>query len=351
LKKTWIDVAKGIGIILVVLGHTASPPDGWICRSIFAFHMPFFFVIAGYSFNYSKYRGSAGRLLRNRSYRLVLPYVVAGLILCTYSLFVDHIRHKFSVLWVCVKALSYGTGYFVKQYPALLPIGTGWFIACLFVSTFVFYELLTLVTGRRVVIQWVAVVLVSSAGYVVGTRVLFLPWSTDIALTAQIFLFAGYQLRQVESKWPAWFSAPTIIVVLALLIIDLQTSAFDMNQRYYGNPLVTFPGAVAGSLLLIGVARKASDLNNRVFNEVFSYFGRASIVILLFHSQDVSHYLHWNRSYPYYAAITQNWPVWFLARMFCSVLVIELFRRVPLINRVFFSPGDLVFRERFWPLR
>ena len=39
------DIAKGIGIILVIVGHSS----GTICnRYIDSFHMPLFFIISGY---------------------------------------------------------------------------------------------------------------------------------------------------------------------------------------------------------------------------------------------------------------------------------------------------------------
>ena len=39
-----IDIAKGIGIILVVYGHLACP----ISEEIFLFHMPLFFLLSGF---------------------------------------------------------------------------------------------------------------------------------------------------------------------------------------------------------------------------------------------------------------------------------------------------------------
>ena len=38
-REAWIDVLKGIGILIVILGHT-NPP---IYKYIYAFHMPLFF--------------------------------------------------------------------------------------------------------------------------------------------------------------------------------------------------------------------------------------------------------------------------------------------------------------------
>lgn len=41
----WIDVAKGIAILLMVAGHTTIPKS--ISNFIWAFHMPLFFIASG----------------------------------------------------------------------------------------------------------------------------------------------------------------------------------------------------------------------------------------------------------------------------------------------------------------
>ena len=43
----WIDSAKGIGIILMLLGHVSAMPKYFIIL-IFSFHMPLFFFLSGY---------------------------------------------------------------------------------------------------------------------------------------------------------------------------------------------------------------------------------------------------------------------------------------------------------------
>ncbi len=42
----WIDTAKGIGILLVIIGHIV-PFDSNISRFIFSFHMPLFSSFQG----------------------------------------------------------------------------------------------------------------------------------------------------------------------------------------------------------------------------------------------------------------------------------------------------------------
>ena len=49
-RIAWIDVAKGITILLVIIGHTLT--FGSATRNfIFSFHMPLFFILSGYTFN------------------------------------------------------------------------------------------------------------------------------------------------------------------------------------------------------------------------------------------------------------------------------------------------------------
>ena len=48
----WIDVSKGIGIILVLIGHISL--NGGLNKFIYSFHMPLFFILSGFTFNLAK---------------------------------------------------------------------------------------------------------------------------------------------------------------------------------------------------------------------------------------------------------------------------------------------------------
>ena len=45
LRLPYMDVAKGMGILCVIIGHMGNET---INRIIFSFHMPLFFLISGY---------------------------------------------------------------------------------------------------------------------------------------------------------------------------------------------------------------------------------------------------------------------------------------------------------------
>ena len=66
LKKRleWIDLAKGIGIILMVIGHMPSIPSA-VHNWIFSFHMPLFFFLSGYMFKKKKVKGKCFKRRRS----------------------------------------------------------------------------------------------------------------------------------------------------------------------------------------------------------------------------------------------------------------------------------------------
>lgn len=51
-RIAWIDIAKGITIILVIIGHVV-PFDSATRNVIFSFHMPLFFILSGYTNKFS----------------------------------------------------------------------------------------------------------------------------------------------------------------------------------------------------------------------------------------------------------------------------------------------------------
>ena len=86
-RMPWIETAKGIGILLVVLGHAPrhemmadSALCGYLAYLIYSFHMPLYFSISGYTFGLSweRYRSSPGLFLKRRAGSLLVPMLSYG---------------------------------------------------------------------------------------------------------------------------------------------------------------------------------------------------------------------------------------------------------------------------------
>lgn len=90
-RSGWIDVAKGLGILLVVYGHVArglansgiAIDPGWFATLdalIYAFHMPLFFLLSGWFFLSSLARRGPRDYLATRVATVLWPYVLWSLL-------------------------------------------------------------------------------------------------------------------------------------------------------------------------------------------------------------------------------------------------------------------------------
>lgn len=99
-----VDRAKGLAILLVVFGHLMADgyPRGnaWYDTAkgiVYSFHMPFFMYLSGYVFSLAGKQavGDYGGFLRDRAMRLLLPFLLFGLLIVAgkyfsqFFLFVD----------------------------------------------------------------------------------------------------------------------------------------------------------------------------------------------------------------------------------------------------------------------
>lgn len=71
-RNQWMDVAKGIAIILMVIGHTSIPD--YLSRFIYSFHMPLFFIASGWMTCWTKYTVKA--FLYKKVKSLVGPFLI-----------------------------------------------------------------------------------------------------------------------------------------------------------------------------------------------------------------------------------------------------------------------------------
>lgn len=71
-RNKWLDIAKGITIILMVVGHSSIPERA--SNFIYAFHMPLFFIASGWCTNWDK--DGLILFIRRKSKSLLIPFVI-----------------------------------------------------------------------------------------------------------------------------------------------------------------------------------------------------------------------------------------------------------------------------------
>lgn len=83
-RNQTIDIAKGIAIILMVIGHCYEG-DNAVSRLIYAFHMPFFFLISGTLYA-EKWKNGITFSLPSTARKLLVPYFVFDALFALFML-------------------------------------------------------------------------------------------------------------------------------------------------------------------------------------------------------------------------------------------------------------------------
>jgi fucose 4-O-acetylase-like acetyltransferase len=152
-RRLDLDRAKGVAILLVVLGHIVAreQPPGveWyepFRYAIYRFHMPFFLYLSGTVLVLSGLHKASPaewpRVLRGRAVRLLIPFFGLGLLILVAKLLamqVVHVDNRPAGLWAGLRDLFWTTG----ESPAV----TVWYLFVLFLSTVLALPLLRLGVG------------------------------------------------------------------------------------------------------------------------------------------------------------------------------------------------------------
>ena len=179
-RVNWVDNAKGIGILLVILGHLPWVTKG-MHHYIYSFHMPLFFVIAGFFLTSSIEQMNIRTFLYKRMRSLVVPFVIFGIFSATYSYILRRYGLSDGSLYNYVDGIADAL-FFCKE-----NFGP-WFLICLFIST-LFSWLIFKYGGRYKQFYFVLVTVLGSS--LISTKVV-LPLTIDIALFVVIFVGIGH---------------------------------------------------------------------------------------------------------------------------------------------------------------
>ena len=100
-RYTEIDIARGIGIVCVIMGHAlATGPkalDSPISKNLFdliySFHMPLLMIIAGFALGISINKRNRKELIIKKAQRLLIPYFTAGILYFLMKTIIAKTKH------------------------------------------------------------------------------------------------------------------------------------------------------------------------------------------------------------------------------------------------------------------
>lgn len=270
----FIDLAKALGIFLVVYAHTQL--DERVQNWIYVFHMPLFFFISGYLFRFARNK-EWSLFAKKRFAQIVVPYILINAVTYLFWVFIG--RHfgadsgdTTSVWSPLLAALTCHGEKMVHDVPL-------WFLLCLFIIEIAYHAIFRGKTARQ---RWMYI----AAFAAVGTlnclyNHMLLPFSIGTALHGIVFYAVGNELRRHEekgntpqdaayygnkgektyrNKWKGTL-ADTAMVCLCLamtIVIAHANGRINMHKNYYGNIVLFYLGGFSGIAMTLAACRIAA---------------------------------------------------------------------------------------------
>ena len=281
-RIAWIDVAKGIGILLIVFGHTMQ--SGFVRQVIFSFHVPFFFFLSGVTY---KREASFCTFIRKRIAGLLVPYWVWGIISIAVFLLMGHFLHLKEADTGVLNNI-FGLLYGNPRTELMWWNRPLWFIPCLFITLLIVdvteRNLLAKNRGGRKI--RIAVIAFSLFLGVIWNKAsdFVLPFHLEASLGMIAFTEMGIMFRdcridkQIEKTCVGVKTAVIIICIIAGVFFSSINGWAQVLRCTYGK----YPGLyIVTSVLLITAATVFAVSVGKNF--VFEELGKQSMCILLMH--------------------------------------------------------------------
>lgn len=280
----YIDLCKGLGILMVTLGHVttlANPLDQWMS----SMKLSIFFVAAGYLICYtnSYEKQTLKRYVFKLLKSLMVPYVL-------FSAFGITFRYFAMVLQNAVNMDSIKSYIFATI--TLRGIFALWFLPVLFFAEILFYCLIRYAPKivKLLVILLPPLIATWYGGYLEQLQMVLSPlWYERVSfvlfpagktIVALWYLYIGYlgcRLCQQIQNGELLFGAGIIFSVINIYLSQ-QNMEVDMNHMDFGiHPELFFIGGILGSF---GALFVFQFLEKYWSFPILNYFGRNSLILM-----------------------------------------------------------------------
>lgn len=259
-RLDYLDIAKGIGILLVVLGHIYGNDNNFHVW-IYSFHMPLFYFISGITFKSNKYNDVI-ELLNNKIKSLGVPYVVFNILNLTLNLiFLDYSKEKFIL---CILYVFSFTGY-----------GAMWFLPSLLIVQIIFY-LIDKYISKEVIknLIFLAIFILTYILSKFNYNIIMLVFYR--AFIGLIFFVSGnYLFNYIKNKKIKY--SEIIFLLFINVITCFINGRIELWELRLNNIILYFISSITGTMFIIYTCKKIKN------NKLLEYIGSNSLIIMCTH--------------------------------------------------------------------
>lgn len=257
----YLDIAKGIGIILVYIGHCKIAGSNHLFQWIYSFHMPLFFFISGLLFKNEKFNS----ILRNKAIGLLIPYVIFSIFNYVVNIFADVYQISF---W---GVLVYGWGLNPMWFiPMLFAIDIIHAIICC--SKIIWLKYITI--GFVICIFTIKIVTNAFAPYAASE----LPWFYICFLTG--YLLKDRILVLIDKQKKLWI----IMFALHFLLLFYVVLPYNENYRCQDDDMLSYISRyILGILGTIAILMFSDCIEKTKSSAILKWLGQNTLVLLCTH--------------------------------------------------------------------
>lgn len=303
----WVDFAKGLAIILMVMGHEIK--NQWMYTIIFSFHMPLFFILSGYTSRrvdtFKRFQTKFKKSFTHVWMLAVLMILILGL---QYKFFFRNFNFKYQV----VSGIFCGSNIYKL---GVLCVGVMWFL-------FVFFWAKMLLDIMQVVFDdtFIGIFLVLVAGismYFCNGFSHWLPQALDIVPIAALFMWCGSIARKYQNqntfnaRWFQFFNTFILIFWVACICFKLH---IELATRTYPLGYLSFFEALAGTYVVCLLCSYVVKLRTLKFIKIC---GKHTLAILCIHHLDL-YWVIWSH-------FIKFWPVAMILRVLLDAFILIVF--------------------------
>ena len=336
----YFDLAKGIGIILVVIGHLESISLP-MRHFIVSFHMPLFFIISGMLLQITKEESKDMKTVLKKKFRhMMVPYISFSIL----YFFIDVIhflltaKGSWSAIWDNV--------YYCV---CLYGVSTLWFLPAIFFGEIMFLFIrkhfsLAATVGIILALN----ILMYFANN--GEQYLYALYSETLLYSYLHYFFAmflrcffsmafiaiGYCISwciKDRNVSPLWESLLGILFLGITVYVSQINGVVDLHFLVFNNIFLYFTTSVLGSLGVISLCRSLEGFSSVIPFRIIEYYGRNSLTVMATH---INFYiLRISLFIPmYFQSTAAHKNFFFYAGILVQVFLLEYFI-IEIINRFF----------------
>lgn len=290
LKRVrWIDAAKGITILTVIIGHTIGKNalGNFLRGIIFSFHMPLFFILSEVTSRCPQTNTEFISKTKKSFSHLIIPAVFVFFVLTVSECVKDYYLIGDKNYWIGkIYTFVFASG--VKTTFGdieIRMIGIPWFLFCLFFGRTIFDYLHMCFDDIQLhIISWA----ICMIGIVFG-KIQWLPFSIDIALAIMPLFYYGNKMdliRISHSPFKKMFLWGGIWIFSFLLTFPdfLQKTYFELAIRRYPLFPICYLSAIAGTMCVCEFSVLCCRIKG--VNVFLEYLGKKTIYLLCIHCLD-----------------------------------------------------------------